>query len=477
MRRLTHLTSFGIALTGAIVAGLVGSSSAVAGCGLLGLEECPPRNSWESPDPGGDESAIVPVPPPGGKLLGFNDNSFLIPSRGVGPGAQAELALRFGANAGRINTDWRYLEPTRDVWREDQWNVYQRYYDALISRGMKPLVVIGYAPAWARDPGSPQTCTEHWRCEFPPARHLLDEWRQFAAEVTRRFPLAAISIWNEPNLQQNWNHPNPSRWAELVVHAYRAIKAVNPGAEVVGGGLANNQGVTSDYYSGESIALSKFLWAAYSSTPSIKGHMDAIGLNATSRSLDMGKNTLFSKSFQDIRSNRALFNDSETPIWVTETGLSTTDGLSQAQHADGLLRMYRRVMTMDDVEAMFVHTLIDLYEVPPDAWDRGVGVLELGQNGWPKPKLAYCAFAGRVDTDDPPFDCPRIVEEDVDPPPDPSSCDLAAKLKQRLRALRAKILRARENGNHLRVRELRARRDRVRVRYQTAKAACAATTA
>jgi hypothetical protein len=149
--------------------------------------------AYEAPDPGGDEGAAVPVPPPT-KLFGFNDSSYMVPERQVSAGELADLFVGAGANAGRINLDWRYLERDRDVWDEAGWAMYEAMYDQLVIRGLTPLMVIGAAPPWARDPGAAQTCSSHQDCEYPPARAMVGEWAEFAAEVTRRFPQAAIAV-------------------------------------------------------------------------------------------------------------------------------------------------------------------------------------------------------------------------------------------------------------------------------------------
>ena len=67
---------------------------------------------------------------------------------------------------------------------------------------------------------------------------MYGEWQEFLEEVARRFPqAAAIEIWNEPNLSGFWKpEPQPERYARLVASAYEAIKAADPGIQVIAGG-------------------------------------------------------------------------------------------------------------------------------------------------------------------------------------------------------------------------------------------------
>lgn len=67
---------------------------------------------------------------------------------------------------------------------------------------------------------------------------MYGEWQEFLEEVARRFPqAAAIEIWNEPNLSGFWKpEPQPERYAGLVASAYEAIKAADPGIQVIAGG-------------------------------------------------------------------------------------------------------------------------------------------------------------------------------------------------------------------------------------------------
>lgn len=80
---------------------------ATVSCGFLNLQTCPapsaPAPPPTRPDPGGDELADVPTPPPGGKLFGFSSALFAWTTS-----AQTEVAYEraVGANAQRYSISW-----------------------------------------------------------------------------------------------------------------------------------------------------------------------------------------------------------------------------------------------------------------------------------------------------------------------------------------------------------------------------------
>ncbi|MDQ3571575.1 MAG: cellulase family glycosylhydrolase, partial [Actinomycetota bacterium] len=396
-----------MALAGAALTLLVAGSlnMAQAQCGLLGTSKCPSPQPASSPaefpgypNPGGSERTNVSVPPPAGKYFGFVDNSDGADWQLISPSDIATLSKRAGANATRISLDWRYLERTQDIWDEGTWNEFQRIYELFLARGIRPVMSIGFAPPWARDPGRPKSCTTHHACRYPPSRSMNHEWAEFAAEVARRFPGAAIEIWNEPNIPQFWRSgPDPERFAELQYLAYRAIKAVRPSTLVLAGGLNNNQGrYGATLTTGGAIPLKEFLEGAYAASPSIKHNMDALSFHTSYHELEYGAGSLMAKVFADVRSVKGRYGDAGRRLWITEAGLSTTGEhpRTEREQADGLLRQYRRFMTMPDVDAMLINALVELGTVPASNVNRGYGV-RLHAPGYPV-KLAYCAFSNRA---------------------------------------------------------------------------------
>ena len=377
----------------------------------------------------------MPVPPPAGKYFGYH----LADNEGRGhawtDSELAEVAKGGGANIHRFTVEWRMVEPEPGVWSAKGWQYYGDMYSALVARGMRPLITLGGVPPWARLPEY-RSCTTGRGCEYAPAPWFDDEWGRFAGEVVKRFPqTVAIETWNEPwpsthasascpgvHLRAFFKpKPNPTRWASLVRATYNGVNAVNPAVPVLAGGFAPT--VTAEYVLGalDKMPMKEFLIRAYQAQPSIKNHLDGHSFHMNYESLDYGAESLWAKTFFDIRAVRSRFGDGGVPLWLTEFGISTTGprAIREDGQAWGLLMQYRRAMTMPDVKALIIHNLADRYDKPATSRERGEGVITT----WDPfdPKLAYCAFAGRVNTADPYGPCWRIVDSPTSTPdpPDP----------------------------------------------------------
>ena len=345
-----------------------------------------------APDPGGDEQARVPVPPDG-ISFGFNDNAQV---DGVRPSDQQAAAAAAGANAVRFPLDWRLVEPVRDEWKATGWEYYGTAYDAALAAGLTPVITIGSAPAWAREPGPPQTCADFFACRYPPARAMDGEWSEFAREAAHRFPQAIFEIWNEPNLAVFWRpQPDPERFARLQALAFEAIKKVQPDATVLSGGLSAIQpaGDTAAGAGPADVPLREFLDRAYKARPGLAAHMDAISFHPYPFGGGLGEGSDFAAAFDDVRDVTADNGDAGRRLWVTETGIASAGpgAVSEAAQVDGEVRLYRRLATMPDVDGIFIHRLLPPAEEATTSTEAGYALLRGGTMlGSPKP--AFCAF-------------------------------------------------------------------------------------
>lgn len=353
-----------------------------------------------SPDPGGDETARLKLPPDDGLLFGFNESPSV---DGLGSPALEQLAATAGANARRFTVDWRAVEPIRNQWDEGGWGYYLRAYEAIVAAEMQPVISFGFAPQWARESGAPQACSDFFACRFPPSRAMDGEWRRFAAEVARRFPRAVLEVWNEPNLSIFWRSgPDPERLAELQALAFDEIRAVDPAIVVLAGGLAINQapGHPVAPVTPGDIPLREFLDRAYSAQPSIAGHMDAISFHPYPYGLHLGAGSVFADSFADVRAVTTAHGDTGRPLWVTETGIASEGSfaVSEEEQADLISRLVRRLATMPDVKAILLHRLLPPPTEGPGSTERGYALLR-AISAAPEPKPAYCTLAALAGTE------------------------------------------------------------------------------
>ena len=126
-----------------------------------------------------------------------------------------------------------------------------------------------------------------------------------------------FEIWNEPNIALFWQpKPDPSAYTADLVAAYSAIKAVDPSAFVISGGLAPT--VTKNH----NISAIDFLKAMYAD--GAKGSFDAFGYHPYSfpelpDSNESGWSQM-ARTSPSLRSVMIRNGDGNKPIWVTEFG-------------------------------------------------------------------------------------------------------------------------------------------------------------
>jgi xylan 1,4-beta-xylosidase len=118
------------------------------------------------------------------------------------------------------------------------WSGIDRLYDALLARGIRPFVELGFTPGALKT--SDQTIfywkgnTSHPRADGWAA--LIDAYirhvraRYGAAEVRRWF----FEVWNEPNLDGFWEKADKAAYFRLYETTARTIKAIDPRLRVGG---------------------------------------------------------------------------------------------------------------------------------------------------------------------------------------------------------------------------------------------------
>lgn len=307
--------------------------------------------------------------------FGFNDNG--VAQEVVSAERDAELLANVGATIQRSTFNWRYAEKVRGRYA---LNLYDRLYRETTSRGVRPLFILKFAPDWAWAPGI--SCPLDRQCPYPPDRRHLADWRRLVTMLVERYPLlAGLEVWNEPNLEVFWfPKPDPKHYARLVKHAYRAVRATGADIPVLAGSLAN----APDTFGIPGIKPARFLRRAYRA--GMARHHD--GLSVHPYPIGVNLAPMF-KTLTDVDRLRARFRD-PAPIWVTETGTTTTGQVSESHQAELLVRVYDILATRPGIESMLVHTLVE----PPfgASGETGYGIVR--RDGMPKP--AYCALATRM---------------------------------------------------------------------------------
>ena len=284
-------------------------------------------------------------------IFGFNETW----TRGT-----VALSDGLGATADRIFVSWPAIEPARDQY---QWAQLDSISADMSARGIRPVFVVTGAPAWTRG-GDGRA--------GPPNAAYDDQWREFLRILAQRYPKAlGIEVWNEANLARFWApKSDPVRYVSLLRQAHQSVKAVAPGMPVISSGL-----VGTDSPDAGGMSDVAFLQAIYDA--GAKPYMDAIGEHPYPGS---GPTTWSLRFKLDrIRRVRDKEGDRDKPIWVTETGISTSgDGIShprvtEAVQAERLVGLRCALQTMDDVPVALLFRLVDPTTVF-GTWEDGLGV-------------------------------------------------------------------------------------------------------
>jgi hypothetical protein len=224
--------------------------------------------------------------------------------------APANAQVRsLGTHWVRLFATWPDLEPERGVYSTAWIDNYEQTFRSLPAGTKVDLDVVG-TPSWESGSGN-----EH----APPANP--NDYAAFVGWLAQQFgsQVSAYEIWNEEDAPGWWEGaPDPVAYTQLLKAVYPAIKAANPNATVVLGGLTGN-----DY---------EFLEGVYRAGG--KGYFDAVGVHTDTACNKLSPyeflrgagNRLIPDSFLAYREVHAvmLANGDEKPIWMTEFSWRTT---------------------------------------------------------------------------------------------------------------------------------------------------------
>ena len=157
----------------------------------------------------------------------------------------------------RCSMPWYFIQPARNSF---DWTVLDRIVNAVRSRGLFLVGLLGTCPPWAAVDagGTPWT-----------RPRLASDYAAFCEAVARRYvgKIDAYEIWNEPNNASFFNPaPDATFYTSMVKAAYPKIKAVDGSVAVVAGALG------STATSSSTIGAVEFLTSMYQN--SVAGSCD-----------------------------------------------------------------------------------------------------------------------------------------------------------------------------------------------------------
>lgn len=227
-------------------------------------------------------------------------------------GSQLRALRSTGSTIARSDALWEATEPDAPVdgKHDYHWEFDDLTAGTLAAKGLQWFPIVDYSAPWAASaPGQPHS----------PPRSAAD-FASFAAALAKRYgpggafwrerpgltskPIDTYEIWNEPNVPLYWGPaPDAARYVDVYLSARDAIKAVDPRARVIVGGLT---------------APASFLSAMLAARPDLRGHVDGVAIHA------WGPNPFAVLS--DVRTAREkmrMLGMGSVPIYVTAFGWTT----------------------------------------------------------------------------------------------------------------------------------------------------------
>jgi hypothetical protein len=259
-----------------------------------------------------------PAPPRAAGFFGMNAQR-LPPRLAAGQTAQVNRSLAemraLGVSFVRATVDWQTLEPNppRDGVHSYRFDALDAWVSAVSANGLRwQILGIGSpSPTWAMDPAALAAGCDKLSPPRPTA------YAAMMAALARRYgqsgsfwktnpqlpyrPSTNYEVWNEPNSGFWCPRPDPAAYALLYLDTRTAIRAVDPKAVTLLGGLAPfhvNEPPTAPLKMG----VRTFLSGALRAQPRLRTEVDAVAIHPygmTGRSV-LNAVAWFRKTLNDV---------------------------------------------------------------------------------------------------------------------------------------------------------------------------------
>jgi Glycosyl hydrolase catalytic core len=341
-------------------------------------------------------------PQPTGNLFGFHSYISWWPEYGTDSTWERTHIQNVGGNAQRWLLSWSSVQvdpdaplqagttpafadkprgtfiPTNPV----TWAAYSNdhLYETLVANGMKPIIGVYGAPAFAAVGNN---------SNVPVSKY----WTEFVKSVSRRYPSAIIEGYNEPNLDNDFFTP-PADMARMQREMYQTVKnpALGAGQTVIGPALTDSP-ESGPHYTENRIPT--YLNALYAN--GLRGYQEGMAFHPYPGT----QISQFNQAFSDVTTAMAAAGDT-VPLYITEVGTTMSGGWSvdeQTQN-DMNVTMADSMAANPNVRAVMWMTLRDNHDhhQPPTDPNYGYGWLFYDESAPAagRPKKVYCTFVSRA---------------------------------------------------------------------------------
>jgi hypothetical protein len=262
--------------------------------------------------------------------------------------------------------EWRSIEGKAKG--QFDWADSDRVVQASAAAGLKIIARLDFEPMWARKDhahnGPPDDYRDYW--DFVSA--FVGRYRSGSSLGS----VAAIEVWNEPNLDREWGNQKIDRasaadYVRLLAGAYQAAHAADPKIVVLSAGLSPS-GIT-DGHSADDLEFLSWMYEA-----GLRGTFDALGAHANSQApevsaafgslKDFPHPSFYFRRVEQLREIMVRNGDAAKQVWLTEWGW-TSDELHPA---------YKWFAVTEDKKA---DNLVRGFQYARDNWSPWMGVMSV----------------------------------------------------------------------------------------------------
>jgi hypothetical protein len=320
---------------------------------------------------------------------------------------------RGGVDSVRIPIAWGSMQTVPGA--TPDWSGVDSAVARATAVGLDVLPFVYSAPGWAVPsvpvPGSGGSV--HAPRKLPVSGAGRAGWSAFLQQAVQRYgpggafwaenpglvpkPIRTWQIWNEENFKYFVVKPNPVEYGKLVKLSHTAIKAVDPGAKIVLGGMfARPREALFKGRPRQAYFAVDFLELLYERMPGIKSKFDGIALHPYT-----GAYQNVGPQIEEVRAVMKEHGDAGTGLWITELtwssgrperGNSFAKGPSgQVRELKGAFSLVRRQASKWRLKGVYWFSLEDARGACNFCDGSGLFTEALA----PKPSWrAYVAFAG-----------------------------------------------------------------------------------
>lgn len=230
----------------------------------------------------------------------------------------------------KVQVSWKLHEPRPGEYSEELFGELDRLVAGANGQSVKVLLSVSKAPEWSR------TVTE---MDGPPADY--GQFEAFMHYLATRYAgqVAAYELWNEPNLQREWNGTalSAADFVELMRRGAAGVRLADPAALIISGAPATtgiNDGVN---------AIDDRVYFGAMLAAGVAGIVDGVGVHPygwanppDSRAADATQvssshnnhpSFFFADTLEDYHAMLVAAGAAGTQLWPTEFGWGTFEGI------------------------------------------------------------------------------------------------------------------------------------------------------